>query len=188
MNPGIVVLIIVGIILFIILVWVAGGYNSLQSGKIKVNEAESGIDVALTKRFDVLTKMVEVVKGYAKHEKETLEKVVELRNSVKLPNASIQEKQQIVTQMDQAMRAINVVVEQYPDLKANENFKHLQVTISDVEEHLQAARRVYNANVSYYNQKVQLFPSNIIAGMFHFTTREFFEAEEFKRQDVEMKF
>ncbi|MDF2700274.1 MAG: transrane protein LemA [Haloplasmataceae bacterium] len=179
--------VIIGIVV-IFLLWLAGGYNSLQTGKIKVEEAESGIDVALTKRFDVLTKMIEVVKGYAKHEQETLEKVISLRNQVHLNSASIQEKQQIVTQMDQAMRAINVVVEQYPDLKANDNFKHLQVTIADVEEHLQAARRVYNANVSSYNQKVQLFPSNIIANMFHFTTRQFFEAEEFKRKDVEMKF
>ncbi len=186
MGPTI--FIILGVIVLIIILWIAGSYNSLQTGKIKVNEAESGIDVALTKRFDVLTKMVEVVKGYAKHESETLTKVVELRNSVNLGKSSIQEKQQIVTQMDQAMRAINVVVEQYPNLKASENFQQLQGSISDVEEHLQAARRVYNSNVSAYNQRVQLFPSNIIAGMFHFTVREFFEAEEFKRKDVEIKF
>ncbi|QVK18092.1 LemA family protein [Mycoplasmatota bacterium] len=186
--PGTTILIIIAVIVIFIILWIAGGYNSLQAGKIKVDEAESGIDVALTKRFDVLTKMVEVVKGYAKHERETLEKVIAMRNSVNLGNSSIEEKQKMVTQMDAAMRAINVVVEQYPDLKANDNFKQLQMTISDVEEHLQAARRVYNANVSAYNQKVQLFPSNIIAGMFHFTTREFFEAEEFKRKDVEIKF
>ncbi len=188
MGPIGIILVVLGIIVFFILLWIIGGYNSLQTGKIKVNEAESGIDVALTKRFDVLTKMVDVVKGYAKHERETLEKVIALRNSVHLDQASIQDKQKIVTQMDEAMRAINVVVEQYPDLKASENFKQLQMSISDVEEHLQAARRVYNANVSAYNQKVQLFPSNIIAGMFHFTSREFFEAEEYKRKDVEMNF
>jgi len=188
MDPIIVLLLIIGAILFIFVLWIAGGYNSLQTGKIKVEEAESGIDVALTKRFDVLTKMLEVVKGYAKHEQETLEKVIALRNSVHLGSTSIQDKQKIMNQMDDAMRAINVVVEQYPDLKASENFKQLQMSIADVEEHLQAARRVYNANVSAYNQKVQLFPSNIIAGMFHFATREFFEAEEFKRKDVDMKF
>lgn len=181
-------LIILVVVVLIILLWLITSYNGLQTGKIKVEEAESGIDVALTKRFDVLTKMVDVVKGYAKHEKETLENVIAMRNKVHLPKASIKEKQEIASQMDQAMKAINVVVEQYPELKANENFKHLQMTIADVEEHLQAARRVYNANVSSFNQKVQLFPSNIVAGMFHFTTKEFFEAEEFKRQDVEMKF
>ena len=188
MEPIYIFLIILGVIGFFILIWVISSYNSLKSAKIKVNEAESGIDVALTKRFDVLTKMVDTVQGYAKHEKETLEKVIALRNSVHLNNASIKEKQDISNQMDEAMRAINVIVEQYPDLKANENFKQLQVSISDVEEHLQAARRVYNSNVSNYNHKVQLFPSNIIASMFHFEAQEFFIAEEYKRNDVEINF
>jgi LemA protein len=186
MEPWLIVLIIIFVILAL---WLITSYNALQTGKIKIEEAESGIDVALTKRFDVLTKMIEVVKGYAKHEQETLEKVIELRNSVhQMSRASIAEKQAITSQMDQAMRAINVVVEQYPNLKANENFNQLQLTISDVEDHLQAARRVYNANVSSYNQKVQLFPSNVVAGMFNFSVKEFFEAEDFKRKDVEIKF
>lgn len=185
MDP---ILIVVLVVLAIIVLSLIIGYNGLQTGKIKVDEAESGIDVALTKRFDVLTKMIEVVKGYAKHEKDTLEDVVRMRNQVHLGNSSINEKQEITKQMDQAKRAINVLVEQYPELKANESFKQLQVSISDVEEHLQAARRVYNANVSSYNQKVQLFPSNIVAKLFNFSVREFFEAEEFKRKDVEIKF
>ena len=182
-------LIYVGIgIVVILLLWLVATRNGLVSGKIKVQESESGIDVALTKRFDVLTKMIEVVKGYAKHEKETLERVIQLRNSVHSGNTTLEQKQEMVNTMDQAMRAINVVVEQYPVLKANENFSKLQSTIADVEEHLQAARRVYNANVSAYNLKVQMFPSSIVAGMFHFETLKFFEAEEFKRKDVEMKF
>ncbi|HEY8365341.1 MAG TPA: LemA family protein [Haloplasmataceae bacterium] len=180
--------IVIGVIVLLIIIWLVSGYNALQGARIKVDEAESGIDVALTKRFDVLTKMVEVVKGYAKHEQETLEKVIALRNSVHLDKASIKEKQELSTQMDQALRAVNVIVEQYPDLKASENFKQLQMSITDVEEHLQAARRVYNSNVSNYNHKVQLFPSNIIANLFRFETREFFNAEEYKRQDVEIKF
>lgn len=164
--------IILGVVAFILLIWIVGSYNGLQSARIKVNEAESGIDVALTKRFDVLTKLVEVVKGYAKHEKETLEKVIALRNSVHLGKASIGEKQEIVRQTDELLRSINVIVEQYPDLKASENFKQLQHAIADVEEHLQAARRVYNNNVSHYNHKVQLFPSNIVASMFRFQPRD----------------
>jgi|SRR5690554_2290778 len=181
-------LIIIGIIVFILIIWITVSYNGLQGAKIKVKEAESGIDVALTKRFDVLTKMVEVVKGYAKHEQETLEKVIALRNSVHLGNTSIKDKQEIVKEMDDALKSINVIVEQYPDLKASENFKQLQLSISDVEEHLQAARRVYNNNVSHYNHKVQLFPSNIVAGMFRFEIKEFFIADEYKRSDVEIKF
>ncbi|ERJ12345.1 LemA family protein [Haloplasma contractile] len=176
------VLIVVGILVL----WFATTYNGLQRTNIKIDEAESGIDVALTKRFDVLTKMIEVVKGYAKHEKETLEKVVSMRTPNK--GASLKEKQEMVSQMNEAMHAINVVVEQYPDLKANENFKHLQFAINDVEEHLQAARRVYNANVSVFNQRCRVFPSNIVAGMLHFSERDFFEAEERKKEDVEIKF
>lgn len=187
-SGGAIILVVLAVTVLFFVFWLIGGYNGLQTGKIKVQEAESGIDVALTKRFDVLTKMVETVKGYAKHERETLEKVIEMRNSVNLGKSSIKDKQEIVNQMDQAMRAINVVVERYPDLKANENFKQLQMTITDVEEHLQASRRVYNSNVSSYNKKVQLFPSNIVAGLFHFTTREFFVAEELKREDVEINF
>ena len=154
---------------------------------MKVEEAESGIDIALTKRFDVLTKMLEAVKGYVDPEKETLEKIVEMRNAMNLNDATIIEKQDITRQMDEAIRAINMMVEQYPDLKASENFKTLQLSITDVEEHLQAARRVYNANVSSYNQRVQLFPSNMIAKIFKFKSREFFETEDFRRQDVEIK-
>ena len=180
--------IILGAVVFILLIWIIASYNGLQGAKIKVNEAESGIDVALTKRFDVLTKLVEVVKGYAKHEKETLEKVIALRNSVHLGKASIGEKQEIVRQTDELLRSINVIVEQYPDLKASENFKQLQLAIADVEEHLQAARRVYNNNVSHYNHKVHLFPSNIVASMFRFQPREFFIADEYKRGDVEINF
>lgn len=183
-NP---VVIIIIIIILLIVVWLIGGYNSLLSGKIKVEEAESGIDVALTKRYDALTKIVETVKGYAKHEKETLEKVIQMRNA-NFSNATIAEKQEITKQMDEAMKAINVVVERYPDLKANENFKQLQTMIADIEEHLQAARRVYNANVSAYNYKVQRFPTNILANLFNFKTFEFFQVEDYKRKDVEIKF
>ncbi|NLG82029.1 MAG: LemA family protein [Bacilli bacterium] len=183
------VLVILAIILLILVVWFIAGYNTLQSLKIKINEAESGIDVALTKRYDLLTKMIEVVKGYAKHEKETLEEVIKLRNAIHdVDKSTFEQKQEYAKQMDQAFKTINVIVEQYPELKASENFKQLQLAIIDCEEHLQAARRVYNANVSEYNHKVQLFPSNIIAGVFKFKMREFFESEEYKRKDVEIKF
>jgi len=180
---------VIAIIILILIVWFIAGYNKLQSLSIKIKEAESGIDVALTKRFDVLTKMVEVVKGYAKHERETLEEIVKLRNTViDMSRSTLEQKQEYAKQMDHALRAVNVVVEQYPELKASENFKQLQVAIADCEEHLQASRRLYNANVSSYNHKVQLFPSSIIASICGFKTKEFFEAEEFKRKDVEIKF
>lgn len=180
--------IIVVVVLLVVLIWFFSVYNTFIRLRTKIDEAESGIDVALTKRFDVLTKMVDVVKGYAKHEKETLENVIKLRNQVHAGGTSISQKQEMTQAMNDAMRAINVVVEQYPDLKANDNFKQLQVTIVDVEEHLQASRRLYNSNVSLYNQKVQMIPTNIVAGIMGLTTREFFEADVEKRQDVKMDF
>lgn len=186
MEP--VVMIILIIVVIILLLWVIFGYNGLQKARMKVEEAESGIDVALNKRFDVLTKMVETVKGYAKHESESLEKIVDMRNVINISDTSIIEKQDISHQMDEVARHIHVIAKQYPDLMESENFKTLQITINDVEEHLQAARRVYNSNVSSYNQKVQVFPSNVIAKLFKFTSREFFETEDFKHQDMEMRF
>jgi LemA protein len=185
MNSPLIIILIV--IIGIILIWLATGYNSLLSGKIKVEEAESGIDVALTKRFDVLTQMIVIVKGYVKQEDKTLEKIID-SHSVNIRQSSIEEKQEITQLMDQAMRAIHVFVEQYPDLKTNDDLIQLQLAISDVEEHLQAARRVYNANVSSYNQKVQVFPSKLLASLFHYSTKEFFEADDFKRNELEIKF
>jgi len=184
-NP---VLLIILALVALVLIVIFSGYNVLQRGRIKVQEAESGIDVALTKRFDVLTKMIEVVKGYTRHESKTLEDIVNLRSSVQLSQVTIEEKQSLSQQIEDAIRTIDVVAEQYPDLKASENFKHLQLSINDVEEHLQAARRVYNANVSAYNQKVKLFPTNMIANLFRFEPCIFFETEAFKRKDVEIKF
>lgn len=153
---------------------------------VKVDEAESGIDVALTKRFDLLTKMVSATKGYAEHERKTLESVVSMRQPAH--GAPIGEKQAFANQLSDTMARLNVVVEQYPQLRASENFAKLQTASSEVEENLQAARRVYNANVSYYNQKIVVFPSSMIANWKGFAKRDFFEAEAQKRQDVEFKF
>lgn len=181
-------LIIVGVILLfliIIVAWYISTLNSFRKMLVKIDEAESGIDVALTKRFDLLTKMVGATKGYAEHEKETLKMVVAMRNPG--ANASVAEKAEFANQMTEATKALNIVVEKYPDLKASENFAKLQSSISEVEEHLQAARRLYNSNVSIYNQKIIVFPASIVAGS-KYTKRQFFEAEEAKKQDVEMKF
>ena len=141
------VLILILVVLLLGVIWYVSTLNKLNRSIVKVDESLSGIDVALTKRYDVLTKMIDVVKSYAKHEKETLIDVIKLRN-----NMSIKEMSQANQKMDDTMKKINVVVENYPELKSSENYKTLQQSIVDVEEHLQAARRVYNSNVSYYNQ------------------------------------
>lgn len=182
-----IVLIVVGVLVVIPLFWYIGTMNSLKQLEVKVEEAESGIDVALTKRFDVLTKLVATTKGYAKHEAETFENVTKWRQG--LPKSlSLQEKQEFMGKMDAVQAGINVAVEAYPELKAEKMFGNLQNSISDVEEHLQAARRLYNSNVSTINSKIVTFPTSIVANMANVSKKEFFEAEQAKMQDVEMTF
>jgi LemA protein len=130
--------------------------------------------------------MVDATKGYTKHEKETLAQVIQMRNPG--ANASLKEKAEFDAQMNSVARQINIVAEQYPNLKADVQFVSLQNSIRDVEEQLQAARRLYNANVSRYNQAIIVFPASIVANAAHLTKRDFFEAEETKREDVKIEF
>ena len=170
-------------IIFIILLYIVVKYNKLNKASIKVEEAFSGIDVALTKRYDVLTKMVEVVKGYTKYENETLTKVISIRSGM-----SLDEKVEANKNMDESFNKINLAVENYPNLKADKNFQLLEKAVIDVEEHLQAARRLYNSNVSLYNQLIVVFPTNILAKFFKMSKKEFFEADKIdKHYNVEIK-
>lgn len=182
MNPLYIIIPVVVIVL-IFVIWYISASNKLNRSVVKIEEALSGIDVALTKRYDVLTKMIDAVKGYAKHEKETLFEVIDLRKGM-----SIKEKNDVNRVMDENFKKINVVAENYPELKASENFKALQQSIADVEEHLQAARRVYNSNVSIYNQLIVSFPISSIAKNKGMTKKDFFEAEESKKEDVKIEF
>lgn len=185
MGWEIIVIIIVALAL-IVFGWIISTTNAFRRMLVKIDESESSIDVALTKRFDLLTKMFSAAKGYMKHESETLQKVVAMRQPGH--GASMAEKQEFANELTRGLQAINVVVEQYPDLKASQNISKLQDATMEVEENLQAARRVYNSNVSYYNQKVVVFPSNIIANWKKFEKRAFFEAEALKREDVKFDF
>ena len=175
--------VVIGIIVFILIIilWYISKLNRLRRSNIKVEEAVSGIDVALTKRYDVLTKMIEVVKGYAKHEQETMFKIIQLRE-----NMNIKELREVNDSMNDNFSKINALVENYPNLKADENFRVLQKAIIDVEEHLQAARRLYNSNVSLYNQLVESFPTNVIAKLDRLKKREFFEAEDKAKENVDV--
>src|SRR5574344_1115200 len=189
-DPWVIALIVVAVVIVILAVSIIGWWirtsNRLKTEQIKIDEAASGIDVALTKRFDLLTKEVAVVKGYAKHESETLTNVISMRQPA--ANASMKEKADFSNQVTKAFDSINVVSEAYPELKANTNFMSLQNQIAEVEEQLQAARHVYNSNVSFYNQEIIVFPTSIIARHYAFTKRDFFEAEESKREDVKIEF
>lgn len=174
--------VVISIIACVILWWI-GTSNLLKKTIVKIEEADSGIDVALTKRYDVLSKLLDITKAYAKHEKETLFSVIELRQGM-----SPKEKSSVNTKMDDMYKQLTIVAEAYPELKSSENFKQLQIAVMDVEEHLQASRRFYNSNVSILNQYVVSFPASIVANKNQIKQREFFEQDEMKRQDVEMKF
>jgi LemA protein len=176
-------LIIVLLIIAVIIVsWAIKTSNRFKIMKVKINEADAGIGVALQKRFDTLTKLMQTVKAYAKHEVETLTKLVELRQG--LSGASIAEKADYAHKLDSAASQIQIVAESYPELRSSDNYRQFQDAILDSEDHLQAARRLYNNNVSSFNQAIVVFPASIIAGMSHFTALEFFEVEEAKRKDV----
>ncbi len=176
-----ILLIAVLILGLIVIIWYITTSNTLNRMIVKIEEADSSIDIALQKRYDTLTKMMDVVKGYAKHEKETLFEIINLRKGM-----SIEEKKEVNSKMDEVTNKINFVAEAYPELKSSENYKTLQVTIADTEEHLQASRRVYNSNVSSYNQMLVSFPSSVVANSKKMTKKEFFEAEENKKQDVKI--
>ena len=178
-----VVLTIVLLLFILAAAWIITTRNSFARLLVKIKEAESGIDVALTKRYDVLTKLLDITKGYAAHEKEILTKTAEFRSG-----STLREKEAFDSELTEAFHRISVVAENYPQLTADRSFKELQMSVADVEEHLQAARRAYNGNVSVYNQKLITFPSNVIADSMGLEPVDFFQAEESKRQDVEMKF
>ena len=170
-------------IIFIVLIWYTTTMNSLRRAEVKIDEALSSIDVALLKRYDTLTKLLDICKGYMKYEKETILETIKLRSSM-----SMKDRNTVTNDLDQASNFINVVAENYPELRSSENFKQLQISIMDVEEHLQAARRLYNSNVSYLNQKIVSFPSSIIARSLGIVAQEFFETEDNKKQDVTIEF
>ncbi|NLZ61652.1 MAG: LemA family protein [Acholeplasmataceae bacterium] len=187
LSVGGIIGIVIGGIVLLIVIWYIGTMNTLRQLELKVHEAESGIDVALTKRFDMLTKMLETTKGYAKHEAETLEKVVKWRSGIP-ENATLKDKEAFLGQLNEVASGINVVVEKYPDLKANTVFVELQGAVANTEEHLQAARRLYNANVTRIDHTIVTFPHSIVANAIHMEKKPYFEAEDKKRQDVEFKF
>lgn len=177
------VIIALVVVLVVLVIWYIAVANSIKVADLKVQEGESGIDVALTKRYDVLTKMLDTVKGYQQHEKTVLTEIVKLRSGM-----TMAEKNEANHSMDLLTKDINILAENYPELRSNTNFIELQKAIVDVEEHLQAARRLYNANVNAYNKKIIVFPNSIVANSMHAVQKEFFEAEEAKRQDVKMSF
>ena len=179
--------ILLGIILVLVL-FVIGAYNSLVQLKQRVKNAWSQIDVQLQRRFDLIPNLVESVKGYMTHESDVLAKVTQLRTS--WANAqTVSEKAELDNQLSGALKTIMAVSENYPDLKANQNFSELQEELRNTENKISYSRQFYNDTVTRYNTKLELFPSNIIASMFHFTAETLFEAESAEaRKNVKVDF
>ena len=175
---------VIGIVVcLLVVIWAIATSNRFKVLIVKINESDSGIDVALTKRYDTLTKMLDVVRAYAKHEVDAFTQIVNLRAGM-----NTAEKTEVSKCMDEITRGINVLAEAYPELRSSENFIRLKSAISEAENHLQAARRLYNSNVSAFNQSIIVFPASIIANSQKHSTRDFFEADEMKRADVKMNF
>lgn len=152
-------------------------YNGLVRANVRVDEAWSDITVQLKRRADLIPNLVNTVKGYAKHEKSVFEEVTKARSAV-VNATGVQETADAENMLTGALKSLFAVAEAYPDLKANENFKHLQEELVDTEDKIQAARRFYNGSARDLNIKIQVFPNNLFAGMLGFKVREFFEVEE----------
>lgn len=162
-------------------------YNSLIQLRNRIQEALSGIDVQLKRRIDLIPNLVETVKGYAKHEKSVFENVTKARTA--LMNAdSMEEKAKANNMLSDTLKSLFAVAEAYPDLKANANFSELQRQLEDTEDKIAFSRQFYNSNVLAYNNSIQMFPSNIIAGIFNFDRKEFFETEPEERKNVKVSF
>lgn len=173
--------IIIAVIVAVILIWVIATTNGFKKKEIKIQESLSGVEVALTKRYDMLTKLLDTAKGYMSHEKELFANTISMRRGM-----SISELNTASEQVDALSGKLFAVAENYPELRSSDVFVELQKGIRDSEEHLQAARRLYNANVTQYNTAIAMFPASLLAG--GRDKKEFFVAESYKREDVKMEF
>jgi LemA protein len=175
-------LIVIAIIAFILI------RNSMIASRNRVDEAWSGIDVQLKRRHDLVPNLVETVKGYATHEQKVFEETTKARAEA-MKAGSIEATQQAEAKLSGALTDLRAVAEQYPDLRATENFQALQPDLNEIEDEIQASRRIYNSNVQSYNTKIQIFPNSIVAGAGGFEAREFFEISDAAERDpVQVKF
>ena len=170
------VLIVLAVVVILIL-FLVGVYNGMVRARNRVDEAWSGIDVQLKRRHDLIPNLVESVKGYATHERETFEKVTQARAAA-MQASGPAEASQAESQLTAALGGLRVVAEQYPELRATENFQQLQRQLSELEDEIQASRRIYNSNVQQYNTRIQQFPWSIIANQGGFTAKTFFEIDD----------
>ncbi|MEM6686541.1 MAG: LemA family protein [Bacteroidota bacterium] len=178
------ILIGIGVIL---LIAIAATYNSLIGRRNQVQNAESSVDVMLKKRYDLIPNLVETVKQYMNHEKELLESITALRSKLISQPLGKSERNALENELSQGLRQLNINVENYPDLKANENFLNLQYNLNEIESQISASRRAFNAAVLDYHNGLDKFPSNIIAGFFNFKREEFFDIAPAERDNPSVK-
>ncbi len=186
MNGTTIALIIVGVIALIIL-YVIGTYNKLVKGRNKVKDQWAQVDVQIKRRFDLIPNLVETVKGYAKHEENTLKEVIEARNKYATAQ-SVADEISANNQLTGALNKLFSLTEAYPELKANENFKSLQNDLRDTEDKISYARQFYNDTVLSYNNMTEMFPSNIVASLFKFKSAEFFKIDESEKAAPKVQF
>ena len=182
--------IIVLVVVVVLFAWIAAMYNSLVRAKNEVGNAWSQIDVQLNRRHDLIPNLVETVKGYMTHERETLEAVVKARQqAVQISGGSLEEKARVENALSQTLRSLFAVSENYPQLKANENFLALQEELTSTENKISFSRQYYNDSVLNLNNRIQMFPTNIFAGAMNFKPATFFEVEAAEvRKPVAVKF
>jgi len=165
-------------IIVVLVIWTIAAYNRLIRQRNVVQESWRQVDVELSRRHDLIPNLVETVKGYAAHERGTFEAVTNARAAASSPNQSVAQQATNENMLTGALRQLFAVAEQYPDLKANQNFLELQRSLSETEDRIAASRRFYNANVRTFNTSIQSFPSNVVAGTFPFKEAEYFEADD----------
>jgi LemA protein len=183
----IVVIVVVALVALLGLIWILIR-NSIIGSRNRVDEAWSGIDVQLKRRHDLVPNLVETVKGYATHEQQTFTRVTEARAEA-MKAGTIEATQSAEAKLSGALADLRAVSENYPNLRATENFQELQRNLNEIEDEIQASRRIYNSNVQAYNTKIQVFPNSMVANQGGFTAREFFEIENAaEREPVEVKF
>jgi LemA protein len=183
-----VVLIVIAALVILAVLYFILTRNSIIGSRNRVDESWSGIDVQLKRRHDLVPNLVETVKGYAQHERETFEKVTQARAAA-MQASGPAEAGPAEGLLTQALGGLRVVAEQYPELRATENFQQLSRNLSELEDEIQASRRIYNSNVQAYNTKIQVFPNSIVAGSGGFTAREFFEiTDAAEREPAQVSF
>ena len=178
---------IVLVVVALVLIYVVTTYNALVQLRNRVRDQWSQIDIQLKRRFDLIPNLVETVKGYMSHEKDTLKEIVEARNTYTSATTH-EDAVKADTELTKSISKLFALAEAYPDLKANENFNSLQAELSETEDKISAARQFYSDTVLKYNDKIQMFPSSIVAGIFGFREEKFFEANDTERDNVKVSF